>query len=237
MLLQVQDIHTYYGQSHVLQGLSLEVGEREIVSLLGRNGAGKTTTIHSIMGLTPPRAGRILFRGEELSGRPPYQIFRRHIKLVPQGRRIIPSLTVEENLRFALLMVRSDPRRELARIYEQFPVLQERRNQKAGHLSGGERQMLAIGRALLGKPALILMDEPSEGLAPIVVREIMRIITEANERGVSILLAEQNVKLALETADRHYVIDQGRVQFSGSGEALRAHPKIMESYLGVAARS
>ena len=116
MLLQVQDIHTYYGQSHVLQGLSLEVGEREIVSLLGRNGAGKTTTIHSIMGLTPPRAGRILFRGEELSGRPPYQIFRRHIKLVPQGRRIIPSLTVEENLRFALLMVRSDPRRELARI-------------------------------------------------------------------------------------------------------------------------
>ncbi|HED03487.1 MAG TPA: ABC transporter ATP-binding protein [Candidatus Fraserbacteria bacterium] len=237
MLLQVQDIHTYYGQSHVLQGLSLEVGEREIVSLLGRNGAGKTTTIHSIMGLTPPRAGRILFRGEELSGQPPYQIFRRHIKLVPQGRRIIPSLTVEENLKFALLMVRSDPRRELARIYEQFSVLQERRNQKAGHLSGGERQMLAIGRALLGKPALILMDEPSEGLAPIVVREIMRIITEVNERGVSILLAEQNVKLALETADRHYVIDQGRVRFSGSGEALRAHPKIMESYLGVAARS
>lgn len=235
-LLALEGIHTYYGRSHVLCGLSLSVGEREVVSLLGRNGAGKTTTMHSVMGLVPPREGSVRLLGEELRGKPPHEIFRRGVKLVPQGRRIIPSLTVEENLRLALLAApeRGSTRRELARVYEQFPILDERRKQKAGYLSGGERQMLAIARALLGKPRLILMDEPSEGLAPIIVQEIARIIREIKETGVSILLAEQNVKLALEVADRHYVLDKGRVQFEGTRDELEANPQIMQSYLGVA---
>jgi len=233
-LLELREIHTYYGQSHVLQGLSLEVAEREVVSLLGRNGAGKTTTMHSIMGLVPPRRGAIRLDGEELRGRPPHEIFQRGVRLVPQGRRIIPTLTVEENLRLALIAVPASVREELARVYEHFPILRERRHQHAGHLSGGERQMLAIARALLGRPRLILMDEPSEGLAPIVIREIAHIIFEIKETGVSILLAEQNVRLALEVAERHYVIDKGQVRFQGSGEELQSNPRVMESYLGVA---
>jgi len=234
MLLEVQGIHTYYGQSHVLQGLSLKVDHNEVVSLLGRNGSGKTTTIHSIMGLTPPQEGKILFYGEDLKGKPPHEIFRRGIKLVPQGRRIISSLTVEENLRLALLAVQvADARREFEQAYERFPILKERRHQRAGHLSGGERQMLAIARAIVGKPRLILMDEPSEGLAPFVIREIKHIITEIKQAGVSMLLAEQNVKLALEVADRHYIIDKGQVQFEGTSGELQSNKKIMEGYLGV----
>jgi len=234
MLLEVQGIHTYYGQSHVLQGLSLKVDHNEVVSLLGRNGSGKTTTIHSIMGLTPPQEGKILFYGEDLKGKPPHEIFRRGIKLVPQGRRIISSLTVEENLRLALLAVQvADVRREFEQAYERFPILKERRHQRAGHLSGGERQMLAIARAIVGKPRLILMDEPSEGLAPFVIREIKHIITEIKQAGVSMLLAEQNVKLALEVADRHYVIDKGQVKFEGTSGELQSNKKIMEGYLGV----
>lgn len=235
-LLELKEIHTYYGQSHVLQGLSLEVGEREVVSLLGRNGAGKTTTMHSVMGLVPPRTGSVRLRGEELRGKPPHEIFRRGVTLVPQGRRIIPSLTVEENLRLALIAIptRVSVKEELGRVYRQFPILEERRKQRAGYLSGGERQMLAIARALLGRPRLILMDEPSEGLAPIVIREIAHIIREIKGTGVSILLAEQNVKLALEVADRHYVLDKGRVQFQGTREELEGNPQVMQSYLGVA---
>lgn len=232
-LLELKEVHTYYGQSHVLQGLSLAVGEGEVVALLGRNGAGKTTTMHSVMGLVPPREGSVCLQGEELRGKPPHEIFQRGVKLVPQGRRIIPSLTVEENLRLALIATRSSVRGELARVYKRFPILEERRNQRAGHLSGGERQMLAIARALLGKPRLILMDEPSEGLAPIVIGEIARIISEIKGTGVSILLAEQNVRLALEVADRHYILDKGRVQFQGTREELEANPEMMQSYLGV----
>ena len=238
MLFEMQGIHTYYGQSHVLQGLTLKVDKNEVVSLLGRNGAGKTTTIHSIIGLTPPQEGSILFQGEDLKGKPPHEIFRRGIKLVPQGRRIISPLTVEENLRLALLAARVDDMRdEFARVYKRVHILRERRHQRAGHLSGGERQMLAIARALLGKPRLILMDEPSEGLAPFVIREIKHIINEIKQAGVAILLAEQNVKLALEVADRHYVIDKGQVQFEGTSVELQSHKKIMESYLGVSSAS
>jgi branched-chain amino acid transport system ATP-binding protein len=233
-MLEVEGIHTYYGQSHVLHGLSLSVGKREVVSLLGRNGAGKTTTIRSIMGLTPPQKGHIKFKGEEIAGKPPHEIFRRGIKLVPQGRRILPTLTVEENLRLAMIRAEvKDRREELERVYNRFPILKERRRQKGGHLSGGERQMLAIARALLGKIGLILLDEPTEGLAPFIIREIKDIIMEIKEEGVAILLAEQNVRMALEVADRHYIIDKGEVKFEGTTAELKGNQQLMESYLGV----
>lgn len=233
-LLQVKDIHTYYGQSHVLHGMNLEVQPNEVVSLLGRNGAGKTTTIHSIMGLTPPREGNINFAGASIEKKLPYQIFGHGIRIVPQGRRIIPTISVEENMKLAAFQaVKKNQNEEIERVYEYFPILSERRKQKAGHLSGGERQMLAIARALLGKPQLILMDEPSEGLAPIIVREIAEIISKIKTTGVSILLAEQNVKMALFASDRHYIIDQGTPKYTGSTEELEKHPEILEEFLGV----
>ncbi|MFQ6117510.1 MAG: ABC transporter ATP-binding protein [Candidatus Bipolaricaulia bacterium] len=232
-MLEVAEIHTYYAQSHVLHGLSLEVGENEVVSLLGRNGAGKTTTIRSIMGLTPPRKGSIKFQDEEIAGTHPYAIFRRGIKLVPQGRRIFPALTVEENLRLAMIKAKiGDRKGELEKVYERFPILRERRGQKGGHLSGGERQMLAIARALLGKTKLILLDEPTEGLAPVIIRAIKEMIIEIGRAGVAILLAEQNVRLALGVADRHYIIDKGTAKFTGTTPELRANQDIMKSYLG-----
>jgi len=233
-LLQVNDIHTYYGQSHVLHGMNLEVNPNEAVSLLGRNGAGKTTTIHSIMGLTPPQDGSITFSGTDIQKKQPYQIFGHGIRIVPQGRRIIPTLSVEENMKLAAFQaVDKHQQQEIERVYEYFPILSERHNQKAGHLSGGERQMLAIARALLGKPQLILMDEPSEGLAPIIVREIAEIIQKIKETGVSILLAEQNVKMAMFASDRHYIIDQGAAKYSGSTQEMEAHPEILEEFLGI----
>jgi len=234
MILEVAGIHTYYGGSHVLHGLSLNIKEGEVISILGRNGAGKTTTIRSIMGLTPTREGRIKFKETEISKKKPHEIFRYGIKLVPQGRRIVPMLTVEENLRLAMISAQvSSTREELERIYAKFPILKERRGQKGGHLSGGERQILAIARALLGQTSLILMDEPSEGLAPFIIREIRDTIMEIKRDGVAILLAEQNVKMALEVADRHYIIDKGTVKFEGPSDELRRRPDIMESYLGV----
>lgn len=236
MILEVEGIQTYYGESHVLHGLSLKVDEGEVVSILGRNGAGKTTTIRSIMGLTPPREGRIRFKETEITKKKPHEIFRYGIKLVPQGRRIIPGLTVEENLRLAMISAQVDStREELERIYGKFPLLKERRRQKGGHLSGGERQILAIARALLGRTSLILMDEPTEGLAPFIIKEIRDTIVEIKGDGVAILLAEQNVKMALEVADRHYIIDKGTVKFEGPSGELQQRRDIMESYLGVSA--
>lgn len=233
-LLSVEDVHSYYGQSHALHGVSLCVNEGEVVSLLGRNGAGKTTTIHSIMGLVRPRRGRIVFDDVPLHNKLPYEIFRCGIRIVPQGRRIIPLLSVEENMRLAALQaVRKNQKQEIERVYAHFPILQERRTQRAGHLSGGERQMLAIARALLGEPRLILMDEPSEGLAPIVIREIAANITEIKKTGVSILLAEQNVKMALVAAQRHYIVDQGTVKFEGTSDALEQDGSVLGEYLGV----
>ncbi len=233
-LLEVKEIHTYYGQSHVLHGLSIEVGEHEVVSLLGRNGAGKTTTIHSIMGLTPPRAGQITFAGETISGKPPYAVFAHGLRIVPQGRRIIPTLTVEENLRLAALQaVGKRGQHDFEAVFARFPILKERQRQRAGHLSGGERQMLAVARALLGKPRMILMDEPSEGLAPIIVREIAEHIAEIKQTGVSILLAEQNVKMAMHAADRHYIVDQGTVKYTGTTAELQQNEAVLEAYLGV----
>ncbi len=232
-MLEVHDLNTFYGESHILRGLSLRIGEGETVSLLGRNGAGKTTTIRSIIGLTPPASGRVIFQDKEITGLPPYELYRQGIKWVPQERRIFPTLTVQENLRLAMIhSPRSSSSLTIETIYERFPILDERRNQKGGLLSGGEKQMLAIARALLGTTKLILLDEPSEGLAPLIIQNIQQMIRDMR-RNVSILLAEQNVALTLEVAQRHYIIERGVVQFEGSSAELRANQDVLERHLGV----
>ena len=230
-MLQLADVHTYYGDSHILHGVSLRLEAGEAVGLLGRNGAGKTTAIRSIIGFTPPRAGSIRFLDQELVGRPAYKIARLGIGLVPQGRRIFPDLTVRENL---LLAARERAGGwTLARALDRFPRLRERESQLAGTLSGGEQQMLAIGRALLTNPRLLLMDEPSEGLAPMIVREIGAIIAELKAEKLSFILVEQNLALALESVDRLYVMNKGAIVFEGTPRALMADEAMHRQYLGV----
>ena len=228
--LAVDDLHTYYGESHVLHGVSLAVAPGEAVALLGRNGAGKTTVIRSIIGFTPPRRGRVVWEDAAIEGWPPSRIARRGIALVPQGRRIFAPLSVRENL---TLGARGDGW-TLERVYALFPRLIERHAQAGGTLSGGEQQMLAIGRALLTNGRLLLLDEPSEGLAPIVVREIGRIVQSLKGRGLSILLVEQNYHLALAVADRVYVMSKGQIVYEGSPAELRADEDTKRRYLGVA---
>jgi branched-chain amino acid transport system ATP-binding protein len=235
-MLDVVGIHTYYGESHVLHGVSLSVGPGEAVALLGRNGAGKTTLISSIMGFTPPRAGRILLEGEPIQRWPAHRIARRGLALVPQGRRIFAPLTVRENL---LLGARSAPSATadgwtLERIFDLFPRLRERANQAGGTLSGGEQQMLAVGRALLTNGRVLLLDEPSEGLAPLIVREIGRILVRLKGERLPILLVEQNYHLALGVADRVYVMSKGQIVYQGTPAELRANEEVKRQYLGVA---
>jgi branched-chain amino acid transport system ATP-binding protein len=235
--LTLERVNTFYGPSHILFDVSFAVEEGTVTCLLGRNGAGKTTTIRTIMGLTPPRSGTIAFAGQRISGHRPSQIFRRGIKLVPQGRGIFPRLSVEENLRLAMLKAEvSDPASELRRVYDLFPILSERRTQKGQTLSGGQLQMLAIGRVLLGRTRLILMDEPTEGLAPLVVQSIQEALTRIKREGVTVVLAEQNIRMALEVGDWHHIIDNGRIRFSGSSETIRSDEEIKSVYLGVSAR-
>jgi len=229
-MLTVENIHTYYRESHILQGLSLEVRPGELVCLMGRNGAGKTTTIRSIIGYNAPRSGRIRFRDQDIAGLPPYRIAERGIGLVPQGRRVFPDLTVKENLNFAAKA--GGPWNE-ERAFAVFPRLKERQNNRGNQLSGGEQQMLAIARALLMNPKLILMDEPSEGLAPLIVREIGGIIQELKSEGLSVLLVEQNLALGFSVADRCYVLNKGRVVYEGSSQALRHDETVKRQYLGV----
>ena len=229
-MLDVEAIHTYYGDSHVLHGVSLRVGAGEAVAVLGRNGAGKTTAIRSIAGFTPPRAGRVVFEGEAIERWPAYRIARRGLALVPQGRRIFAPLSVRENL---LLGARA-PGFTLERIYALFPRLREREQQSGGTLSGGEQQMLAIGRALLTNGRLILLDEPSEGLAPLVVREIGRILLALKAERLSLLLVEQNYHLALRVADRVYVMSKGQIVWEGTPAGLEADEEVKRRYLGVA---
>ncbi|HEV8439154.1 MAG TPA: ABC transporter ATP-binding protein [Methylomirabilota bacterium] len=229
-MLEVDGIHTYYGDSHILHGVSLRVGAGEAVALLGRNGAGKTTMIRSIVGFTPPRAGRIVFEGQAIHGWPAYRIARRGLALVPQGRRIFAPLSVRENL---VLGTRSDGW-TLQRIFELFPRLQERQEQAGGTLSGGEQQMLAIGRALLTNGRLLLLDEPSEGLAPLIVREIGRVVRALKGERLSILLVEQNYHLALRVADRVYVMNKGQIVYEGTPASLEADEEVKRRYLGVA---
>ena len=229
-MLEVDGIHTYYGESHVLHGVSLRVAPGQAVALLGRNGAGKTTAIRSIVGFTPPRAGRVVFEGQAIEHWPAYRIARRGLALVPQGRRIFAPLSVRENL---LLGARAQGF-TLERIYALFPRLREREQQSGGTLSGGEQQMLAIGRALLTNGRLILLDEPSEGLAPMIVREIGRILLALKAERLSLLLVEQNYHLALRVADRVYVMSKGQIVWEGTPAGLEADEEVKRRYLGVA---
>jgi len=233
-LLEVQDLHTYYGEAHVLQGVSLAVGEGEVVTLIGRNGAGKTTTLLSIMGVVRPRGGRVRFAGEDVAGLAPHEIARRGIAWVPEERRVLPNLTVLENLRLGLLGgARGNDDGGLDEVFEFFPRLRERIAQKGRLLSGGEQQMLAIARGLVARPRLMLVDEPTEGLAPLLVQSLTRILGEISRRGTTILLVEQTLEVALALSHRLYVMDQGRVRFEGTPEALRREPAIQQRFLGV----
>jgi branched-chain amino acid transport system ATP-binding protein len=229
-MLEVQGIHTYYGLSHILFNVSLKVQKGQVVCLLGRNGAGKTTVIRSIMGFTPPRAGTIRLDGEPIQGWPAHRVARRGLALVPQGRRVFAPLTVRENL---LLGARGGAW-TLDRVYTLFPRLRERAAQDGGTLSGGEQQMLAIGRALLTNGRMLLLDEPSEGLAPLIVREIGRVLGQLKGEGLSILLVEQNYHLALGVADRVHVMSKGQIVYGGTPRALEADEAVKRRYLGVA---
>jgi len=233
-LLEVQGIHTYYGSIRALQGVSLHVDEGEIVTLIGANGAGKTTTLNSISGILHPRQGSISFAGEEISELPPHAIVSRGISQVPEGRKIFSRLTVMENLEMGAFLRndRTEIRRDMERVLERFPQLRERRQQLGGTLSGGEQQMLAIARALMARPAMLLLDEPSMGLAPLLVQEIFRIIREINQEGTTILLVEQNAHLALSVAARAYVLQSGRVVLEGESDEVRRNPDVRRAYLG-----
>lgn len=234
LLLNVERIHSFYDLSHILFDVSLEVYAGECVVLMGRNGAGKTTTLRSIMGMTPPRQGTVTFRGQSLRGKAPHEIARLGIGFVPEERAIFPDLTVWENLDVAR-KPSPDGKVEWTeeRVYEIFPRLAERRKQWGGTLSGGEQQMLTIARTLMGNPELILLDEPSEGLAPLIVESIRTLIAEVKAEGVTILLAEQNTFFALSLSERVYLIDDGRIQASGTSEEIRQNPEIIEKYLAV----
>ena len=213
IVLQAEDLHTFYGKSHILHGVGLEVREGEIVTLLGRNGAGKSTTLRSLVGLTPPRDGTVTIFGETTTQWPPYRIAALGVGYVPEGRRIFSHLTVDENL---LVPLERPGPWTIARIHELFPRLAERRGHKGRQLSGGEQEMLAIARGLILNPRLLILDEPSQGLAPLIVQEVFKVVTAARREGISILLVEQNVRAAVEIADRAYVLDDGRVVFSGA---------------------
>ena len=230
-LLQVRDIDTYYGDSHILQGVSLEVARGEIVVLLGRHGAGKTTTLLSIIGIQPPLKGGICFNNEEIAGLPSWEIARRGIGLVPENRRLFPKLTVEENLEVGSKA--SQRGYNLATAYEDFPELLDLRQRQAGQLSGGQQQMLTIARTLMGNPQMLLMDEPTEGLAPLIVKRIVEIVNRLASRGYTLLITDQNITFALELAHRGYILDTGMIQWSGTMTQLRSNPAILGKYLAV----
>ena len=231
MALEVEGVHTYYGDSHVLQGVSLRVDPGEVLAILGRNGMGKTTLIRTIVGFTPPREGRVLYEGTETTRLPPFRMVALGMALVPQGRRVFPSLSVRENLDVAR---RGEGRWSLEHVYALFPRLRDRAGNRANKLSGGEQQMLAIGRALMSNPDLLLMDEPTEGLAPLLVREVGRVITELKRSGLSILLVEQNLALALSVADRVHVLSRGQIVHTGTPAELMGNDDVKTRYLGVA---
>ena len=226
-LLAVEDLHTYYGEAHILQGVSIKVGEGEVVTLIGRNGAGKTTTLRSIMGVARPRRGRVAFRGEDVTRLPPHEIARRGIAWVPEERRVLPNLTVLENLRLGALGAgRANGASDFDEVLAFFPRLRERIDSKGRFLSGGEQQMLAIARGLVARPRLMLVDEPTEGLAPLIVREVGRIVAELKREGLSILLVEQNLPLALSVADTVHVLSRGQIVHSSAPAALMANEAV-----------
>jgi branched-chain amino acid transport system ATP-binding protein len=234
-MLAIEEVHSYYGQSHIIQGVSLTVERGETVALVGRNGAGKTTLLKTIMGIVHARRGRIALAGQDITHLPTYEIARRGITLVPEDRRIFPKLTVEENLRVATLArpLAGGGAPAMTQVFEYFPRLRERLGQSGQNLSGGEQQMLALARGFLARPHLMLIDELSGGLMPLLVESLMAILKRINEDGITILLVEQDLEVALALADRCYVIDQGRIQFEGSFNALRDNSDIQQRYLGV----
>lgn len=234
MLLEVRDLHSFYDKSHILHGVSMQLAPREIVCLLGRNGVGKTTTLKSIMGLVKPRQGNIVFKGQEITGKHPFQIARLGIGFVPEERRIFGSLTVHENL---LIGIRE--RREgtggwtLDRVYASFPLLKKRQGNKGRHLSGGEQQVLTIARTLMGNPELLLVDEPTEGLSPLVAKEVMMMLGHIRDAAVTVLMVEQNFKAAIRLADRFYIMGKGQIVFGGDGQALMKAEDVRTMYLEV----
>jgi branched-chain amino acid transport system ATP-binding protein len=237
-ILEVRDIHSFYGKSHVIQGVSLELDPGVFVCLLGRNGVGKTTTLHSIMGMVKPKSGSILFKGEELRGMEPFQIARKGVGLVPETRRIFASLTLEENLTLAMLgnkrrRVSEENRWTTESIYRLFPNLADRKHQNGGHLSGGEQQMLTIARTLMGNPEIVLVDEPTEGLAPVIAKGVMDMLRDINNAGVTILIVEQNMKMAMKLVNLFYVMGKGRMVFEGDREALLQADQVRHQYLEV----
>ena len=230
--LSVEDIHTYYGDSYVLQGLSIEVEKGEALGILGRNGMGKTTLINSIMGFVPPREGKIIFDGQEITNRPSFEISTLGIGLCPQGRRVFPTLTVRDNLLVAE-QTHTSSRWNTGKVYELFPKLGERADQRAGSLSGGEQQMLAVGRALMTNPECLILDEPSEGLAPLIIQSIGEAIRSLKEEGLSIILVEQNAPFAIKTVDRVNVITKGQVVYESSPAELWANEEVKQTHLGI----
>jgi branched-chain amino acid transport system ATP-binding protein len=234
VILEVEDIHTFYGSIEALKGISIDVKEGEIVTLIGSNGAGKSTTLRSISGLNPPRTGKIIYDGKEIQGSPAHEVAAMGIAQAPEGRRIFPRLTVSENLDMGAFL-RSN-REEIARdregVYELFPRLKEREHQKGGTLSGGEQQMLAMGRAMMANPKMLLLDEPSLGLAPVVVDRIYETIRTINQQGVTLLLVEQNANYALDVSARGYVLETGKVALTDESSALRSNEEVQRAYLG-----
>jgi branched-chain amino acid transport system ATP-binding protein len=230
-MLEVNDIHTYYGRSHILQGVSMNLQKGEVICLLGRNGAGKTTTLRSIMGFTPPRKGSIKFEGADLAKMPPYEICRLGIGYVPQDRRIFPTLSVEDNLEVVERKVEGGWTVE--KIFCAFPILEPLKSRKGRHLSGGEQQILAVARPLMTNPKLLLLDEPSEGLAPLIVRAIEELVKSIITTGISVILAEQNMRFAMNIAQRGYIIDKGRIHHQGTIEELKENKEIIGKYLAV----
>jgi branched-chain amino acid transport system ATP-binding protein len=233
-ILELDDVHTYYGSIHAIKGISIEVFDGEVVTLIGANGAGKSTTLRTINGLNRPRKGSITFQGRNITSTPAHEIVKRGIAQSPEGRRLFPRMTVVENLEMGAFQRtdRSDLKEDMDRVFHLFPRLAERKSQKAGTMSGGEQQMVAMGRALMARPKLLLLDEPSMGLAPIFVEKIFEIIKEINDQGTPILLVEQNALMALDHADRGYVLETGRVALSGDAKELRQNEQVRKTYLG-----
>ena len=233
--LLLEDVHTYYGSIHALKGVALEVHEGEVVTLIGANGAGKSTTLRSINGLNTPREGRIVFQGKDITRRPPHEIVQMGISQSPEGRRLFPHMTVLENLEMGAFQRsdRSQIKEDLDRVYSLFPRLAERKSQRGGTLSGGEQQMVAMGRALMARPKLLMLDEPSMGLAPIFVEKIFEIVREINEQGTTILLVEQNALMALDAAKRGYVMETGSIVLADDAKTLRENEEVRKTYLGV----
>jgi branched-chain amino acid transport system ATP-binding protein len=232
-LLQLEDVHTFYGTIEAVKGISIEVHEGEIVTLIGANGAGKSTTLRSIQGINRPKRGKIRFAGQDITTRAPHDIVRMGISQSPEGRRLFSRMSVRENLEMGAFQRRDrDIEQDIERVYTLFPRLEERKSQKAGTLSGGEQQMCAIGRALMARPKLLLLDEPSMGLAPILVEKIFEIVEEINRQGTTILLVEQNALMALAVASRGYVLETGHIALADSAESLRTNEQVRKAYLG-----